>query len=514
MFRFIADLIKKKNKETQEVSDSLNSSLALMKLSSSLEKNIGMMKELFRDVDIMRYKTIETAGEPPVRCCAVFSDGLVDSAVVNDSVVKPLMLSPARPVGGLMEYLLESVVQVSETSTADDFQTIVEEVTYGNTVLFVDGCAQAAILNTKGFTLRGIDEPDNERILSGPRDGFNESLMQNIAHIRRRLRTHDLKIKTVKFGRRTQTSASICYLESIVDKDILDEFLKRIKKIDIDGALDTNYIAEQIRDMRFTPFRTTGYTERPDVVVGKLLEGRIALILDGTPAVMTVPYLFIENFQSSEDYYLSFYYTSFSRILRFLAFMLTVMVPGLYIALVAFHHEMIPTPLLLSIASSQRGVPLPASIEAIVMLLVFDVLRETGIRMPTSIGQALSIVGALVIGQAAVEARLVAAPMIIIIAATGITGLLVPRLNAPIIYWRVIMLLLSSSFGLLGLTLGLSALLIHLFNLKSLGVEQISITGRFRFQENKDVLIRAPWWKMITRPDRLTKNKVRQGGGD
>lgn len=514
MFRFIANFIKKKNNEAAEVSDRLNSSLVLMKLSTSLDKNLGVIKDLFRDVDIMRYKMILTAGDEPVRCCAVFSDGLVESAIVNDNIVKPLMLSSVRPSGGLLDYLLESVIQVSETKTTDNFQCIVEDVTYGNTVLFVEGCNQAAILNTKGFALRTVNEPENERILSGPRDGFTESLMQNLSQVRRRLRTHDLKIKSMKFGRKTQTCASICYLESLVDKDILNEFISRLEKIDMDGVLDTNYITEQIRDMRYSLFRTTGYTERPDVVVAKLLEGRIALMLDGTPNAMTVPYLFVENFQSNEDYYLSFYYTSFSRMLRYLAFFLTISVPALYVALVAFHHEMIPTPLLLNIISARKGVPLPASIEAFIMLLVFDILRETGIRMPTSIGQALSIVGALVIGQAAVEARLVAAPMIIVVAATGITGLLVPKLNATIIYWRVILLLLASTFGLFGMTLGFAALLINILNLTSLGVEQLSITGRFRFQDNKDVFIRAPWWKMIMRPDKLTKNKVRQSGGN
>ena len=216
--------------------------------------------------------------------------------------------------------------------------------------------------------------------------------MQNLSNIRRRLRTNDLKIKTMKFGRRTKTCAYVCYLDSIVDKTILNELNRRLGQIDIDSVLDTNYIAELTRDNRFSVFRTTGVTERPDVVVGKLLEGRIAVLLDGTPTVITVPYLFIENFQSSEDYYLSFYYTSFARMLRLLAFFLTITVPALYIALVAFQHEMIPTPLLLSLANARKGVPLPASLEAFIMIIVFDILRETGIRMPTGIGQALSIV--------------------------------------------------------------------------------------------------------------------------
>ncbi|HML49589.1 MAG TPA: spore germination protein, partial [Clostridia bacterium] len=319
--------------------------------------------------------------------------------------------------------------------------------------------------NTKAFPTRAITEPDSEKNLSGPREGFTETMMQNLSMLRRRARTNDFKIRHMTFGRRTQTCASICYFDGVVNRRALEALLQRLEKIDIDGVLDSNYLTEIIRDHRFSLFRTIGYTERPDVVIGKLLEGRIAILLDGTPDVLTLPYLFVENFQSSEDYYLSFYYTSFSRMLRMLGFILTVMVPGLYIAVVAFHHEMLPSPLLINITAERQSVPLPAAVEAFVMLIVFDILRETGIRMPTNIGQALSIVGALVIGQAAVEAKLVAAPMIIVVAMTGITNLLVPKLNAPIIYLRLFVLLMSSMFGFFGLTISMSVILMHLLTL-------------------------------------------------
>ena len=245
-------------------------------------------------------------------------------------------------------------------------------------------------------------------------------------------------------------------------------------------------------------------------MAAKLLEGRIAIFLDGTPVVLTVPYLFIENFQNSEDYYLNFFYTSFSRVLRILGFFLTVTVPGFYIAIVAFHHEMLPTPLLINIASERTGVPLPASAEAFIMLIVFDILRETGVRMPSNIGQALSIVGALVIGQAAVEARLVAAPMIIIVGITGITGLLVPRMNAPIIFVRIFILIGASVFGLFGMMLTLCTLFIHMLNLDSFGVSQLTPSGKLQFQQIKDMAIRAPWWKMIQLPKRTAWSTIRQ----
>lgn len=478
-------------------------------LSASLQENIDRMDQLFEDIDIMITRRIqnERGNFPQLGLC--YCDGLVNSLIINEDIIKPLILSDATLRGDPMDALVDRVLLINETKKATCYQDIIEAVTYGDTVLFVDGCTQALILNTKGFQTRSITEPESEKILTGPREGFNESLLMNLALVRRKVRSNELKMKFKKFGTRTNTQACVCYLDNLVNKDILKELFRRLDKIEIDGMLDTNYITEMIRDSGFSPFRVTGYTERPDAVVGKLLEGRIAIFLDGSPTVLTVPYLFIENFQSSEDYYLNFFYTSFSRLLRIVGFFLTVTVPGLYIAVVAFHHEMLPTPLLVNVASERQSVPLPAALEALIMLTVFDILRETGIRMPTGVGQALSIVGALVIGQAAVEAKLVAAPMIIVVGVTGITGLLVPKMNAPIIFVRLFLLLLASMLGFFGLMLGLSALMVHLLNLSSFGISQLTPTAELKYQELKDIAVRAPWWQMITRPKQLARDKVR-----
>ena len=510
MFEFLKKKQERKIRDLDEKVGKWNGSLGHEKVRESLDENTAILQGLFADMDLMRYKIIETEGKPPMRYLLVFCDGVVSNEVINSNVVKPLMMLTPTGKGPLMDILLSNVVQVGESETTDSFQKIVENVTYGDTILFADGCNQAAILNTKHFALRAISEPDNEKVLGGPREGFTESLTQNISQIIRRLRTHELKTKTISLGRFTRTTICVCYIDSLVNKDILKELFCRLEQIDIDGVLEENYIAEIIRDHPYSTFRTTGYTERPDVLVGKLLEGRIAMIVDGSPMVTTLPYLFIENFQSNEDYYFNFYYTSFARLLRIAAFLMTVVVPGLYIATVAFHQEMLPLQLLMRVALERQSVPLPAAIEAVVMLLVFDILRETGIRMPSNIGQTLSIVGAFVIGQAAVEASLVASPMIIVVAATGITGLLVPKLNAPIIFWRVILLAMASAFGFVGLTTGLALLFIHMSNLTSFGIEQISLTGSFQFQNIKDILFRAPWPRMIRRPDKLSPNRVRQ----
>ncbi|MDF1493881.1 spore germination protein [Caproiciproducens sp. CPB-2] len=509
MFHFSS---KRKNTVVTEQVENLNRKLDENHLSRSLNTNVEIVKKLFTDVDILIVRYFQNNHDKDLKYCIVYCDGVVNSEIINENIIKPLMLSDAagrHPDEPLADDLIENVVFINEIKKTKEIKEIVESVTYGDTILFVEGVEEAVVLNSKGFITRSMDEPENEKILSGPREGFNESLLQNLSLVRRKVRTNELKMKFTTMGKVTRTKACICYIDKIVNKNILKELYRRLELIDIDGVLDTNYITELTRDSMWSPFRTTGYTERPDVVVGKLLEGRIAIFLDGTPVVLTVPYLFIENFQSSEDYYLSFYYTSLSRFVRILGFFLTIGVPALYVAIVAFQQQMLPTQLLISIASSRKSVPLPAAAEAFIMLAVFDILRETGIRMPSNIGQPLSIVGALVIGQAAVDASLVAAPMIIVVALTGITGLLVPKMNAPVIYTRVFLLAMATCFGLFGFVLGSSAVLIHILNLHSFGVSQLHFNGSLQFQEIKDTFIRAPWWEMLTRTKSMTNNLVR-----
>ena len=488
------------------------SSTLTQPLSENLESNILMLKSIFRDVDLMQYRLVSsTINKKPASFCFIYSDGVVNSEIIDGYVLRPLMCAhnPDKK-DDVLDYLMNSVIQVNSVKKISNPNEIEKSLSYGDSLLLVDGYSEALLIDTKQFTTRSIAEPDGEKILSGPREGFSEALMQNLSLVRRKLRTSDLKMKYFSVGTKSNTQLCIAYMDSIVKKEILHDLYRRLEKINIDAVLDANYITELIRDNTWSVFRSTGYTERPDVVAGKLLEGRIAIFVDGTPVVLTVPYLFIENFQSNEDYYLSFYYTSFSRLLRIMGFFLAIITPALYIAIVSYHHEMLPNPLMINIASDSHNVPLPASLEALVLLIMFDILRETGIRMPLGVGQALSIVGALVVGSAAVEADLVSAPMIIVIAISGITSLLIPKMNASIILIRLVLLLLASGFGFYGLMLGLSVMLIHILKLESFGVSQLTRDVPFSCQRTKDTFIRAPWRRMITRPATLPSNQTRQ----
>lgn len=513
-------LLSKKIKQLEEAKiNQLNNQLDNFHLSNDLDTNVKLFQSLFENVSTFIVRHIQNNHSPELKCAIMYVEGLTSSEVINDNIIRPILLSTINVKKETIQDTIETkILQVNGIQKENSVRNIIEAVTYGETILFVEGFAEVFRLNTQKFLLRGITEPENERILMGPREGFNEALLFNVSMLHRRLRTNDLKIEYQTIGKRSNTKIAICYMNSIVKPSILKELKKRLSKIDIDGILDSNYIIELIKDNKYSPFRTIGNTERPDVVVGKMLEGRIAVLVDGTPMALTLPYLFIENFQSSEDYYLGFFYTSFSRMVRMFGFLLTCTIPSLYIAIVAFHHEMIPTSLFLNIAMERQSVPLPASVEAFLMLLLFEILRETGVRMPTGVGQALSIVGALVIGQAAVQAKLVAAPMIIIVGITGITSLLVPKMNAASIVLKFVNLIFASTMGLFGFLISSSFWLIHLLNLKSFGENHFNLFEHGWLEKEKDTFIRAPWTKLTKRPgniankNNLIRNRIKQGG--
>lgn len=480
-------------------------------LTTDMNENAELIKSIFKDDESLVTRYFDNQIDAFIKCCAFYIDGMVNNKLFNEDVIKPLVeyRMKRKSDASFVDIVAKQIILSDRVDKTNDFSKIIQAIVYGDCVLIISGCDEVLILNTKGWKTRDGAEPEDEKVLRGPREGFTESIMPNLTMLRRRLRTQELKIKFRTFGARSQTKGCICYIEGIADKNILAELERRLDKFVVDGVLDVNYINEFISDGPYSPVKTIGSTERPDVVAAKLLEGRIALFLDGTPVVLTVPCLFIENFQSSDDYYLNYFFASVGRILRILAFFISISTPAVYVALVTFHQEMLPTQLLSTIAMARQDVPLPTALEALVMLLTFEILREAGMRMPNSVGQAISIVGALVIGQAAVSARLVSAPMIIVIGITGITGLMIPRVKGFEIMIRLILLMLSSVIGLYGYIFGMMGLLIYLMNIQSFGIPIMNDENCACFQDRKDLYIRAPWWYMIDRPKFFAVDKKR-----
>ncbi|MBQ9965337.1 MAG: spore germination protein [Clostridia bacterium] len=477
-------------------------------LTENLDENIKIIKEIFKKDSTLRIRRIKLKDNVN-ECAIIYIDGMINNEVLNDSVVRPL-ITAAVDIGekGKIEEISSKILFVNDANKAKTVADMLRAILYGDTILLVSGSSVALSLNTKGWRTRGISEPQEERVLQGPREGFDEAAMFNLAMLRRKLLTPDLCAEMLRVGRRSETIVFICYLESLADKQCVKELKKKIEKIDIDGILDTNYIAEYIRPHRFSLLKTTGTTERPDVVAARLLEGRIAVIVDGTPVVLTLPYLFSENFQSDEDYYLNFFVASVGRFLRFVCFFLAVSAPAIFVALTTFHKQLLPTSFALSVAQLRGGVPFSALIECLLLIFVFEILKETGLRMPQSLGHALSIVGGLVVGQAAVEARIVSAPMLIAVALSGISGLMIPRLKGVVFYLRVAAVLVSSLLGLYGFIALMSIFVVRVFSIKSFGVDYTASIRNPDFEHLKDTFFRAPWEYMKTRPV-FNKNIIR-----
>lgn len=483
--------------------------------TKDFNKNIEAIALCLKDNETLIKREFESRCDPTTKYCLLYMDGMVDNRLLNQDVIQPLLkFKVPENASDIIDIVQKQATFSNSVEKTAEKDKILTSILYGDSILVIDGCTEVLVINTKGWIIRSIEEPESERVLKGPREGFTEAIMPNLAMLRRKLKTSHLKIKFKEFGKQTKTKACLCYIDNVVNKNVLDEFEKRLEKINIDGVIDVNYITEIIKDSPYSPVKTAGNTERPDVVAAKLLEGRVALFVDGTPVVMTVPYLFIEHFQSDEDYYVNYFFSSFGRILRYISFFISTSVPAIYLALTAFHQEVLPTPLIMSISMARQSVPFPTFLELLLMLIVFELIRESGARMPGMMGQALSIVGALVIGQAAVEAKLVSAPIIIIVALAGITGMMVPRIKGFSLLLRFGLLFCASLLGLYGYLFGILAVLTHLFSISTFGIPIMTSSYTYTMQDKKDVIIRSPWWYMLKRPKVLTGNLTRQKSTD
>ncbi len=480
-------------------------------LTEDFDENIGFFKRLFDKDDVFRIRKLTVSRGREYRIAVMFMDGMVNTEVLNQSVIRALLTNGETPKqGDLTEYIKDEVLFANEVSSTLDISEMLSAVFYGDTLLIAEGSRRGLLINTKGWRTRGVSEPSDERVLQGPREGFDEALMLNVALIRRKLPTPDLRVELMRAGRKTDTRMFLCYLDSVVNKSLVREIKKRIEAIDIDGVLDSNYINELIKGRRWSLFKTAGSTERPDIVAARLLEGRVALLVDGTPVALTIPYLFSENFQADDDYYVNFLVAGVGRVLRYVCFFLSISVPAIYLGLIIYHPHLLPTTFAVTVSKARGGIPFPSYVECFLLTVVFEILRETGIRMQQSVGHALSIVGGLVVGQAAVEAKIVSAPMLIVVALSGICGLMIPRLKGAILYARFGLIVLATLFGLYGYFIGMTLLLYALFSLDSFGVDYVGSLEALTPQSLKDTLVRAPWWKMFTRPLGLTKNIYRQ----
>lgn len=491
-----------------------NAETSKKQLDKALANNIALFKSIFNKDGTLIIRELQNKRLKAAKCCIIYLDGMVNNEIVNENIIQPILrndLSKDIESNNLLEELRKKVIVSNSVTPETDIDKITGSIIYGDTLFLLEGYDKALVISSKGWQSRPITEPESTRVVRGPREGFTESILTNLSMVRRKINNADLKFKFREIGERTHTKTCVCYIEGLAPEGVLEELEKRLDKIDIDGIIDSGYIQELIKDAPYSPFETIGHSERPDVIAAKLLEARIALFVDGSPFVLTVPFLVGENFQANEDYYNNYIFSTINRMLRGLTAVTSIAIPPIFLSLVAYHQEMLPTPLLLSISASRQGVPFPTAVSLFAMLLIFDLLREAGTRMPAPIGQAVNIVGTLVLGQAAVEARLVSAPVIIITALTGITTLINMNFIGATIIFRTIMLLGASFLGIYGFVICFIALYLHLMSIRSFGVPYMMNVTRARNKDGQDAWIRAPWWTMTLRPKIIAgRDLVRQ----
>ncbi|WLR51947.1 spore germination protein [Bacillus tianshenii] len=449
------------------------------------------------------------------RAVLVYFDNMIDKREIDENILSPLLKEKKRE-NLRCETIIKRVTSTTKGKSISTFAEAVQSISLGSVVLLIEGNEAGIVFGVPHSQQRSIESPEAENVLRGPREGFVENIHTNITLIRKRLRSPRLKFKKLQLGVYTETTVAISYIEGIAEKSLVEEVESRLNRIDVDGVLNSGYVEEFIEDSPFSPFPQLISTERPDVVTADLLEGRVVILIDGTPFCLVAPVTIFSLLQSMDDYTNRFILGTLIRWLRYGLFVISLTLPSIYVAILTFHQEMVPTTLLISVAATREQIPFPALVEALIMEVVFEALREAGLRLPKQIGAAVSIVGALVIGEAAVSAGLVSPPMVIVVALTGIASFSIPRyaLGVSMRFLRFPLIILAGTLGLLGVMLGVISLIIHLASLRSFGVPYLSPLGPLQLQELKDTLLRAPIWSLDKRPH-LTggTNERRQSPG-
>jgi spore germination protein len=462
-------------------------------------KDVKYVKDKFEGAFDVKYREITTnLGQ----CTLVFIDDLCSTQFISEYIVTPLKnrLNECN----MVEDVLTKVLDINIANYAESIDDAILHILSGDIVLLFHEYEEIIYCEVKGFVRRGVSVPVTESVLKGPREGFTELFVDNVSLIRRKIKNASLKFEPVYVGENSQTVVCISYIKGIAPEYLVEYVKSKIKNLDLKFILDTNYIEDTLREKKST-FDTVGYTEKPDEVAAKILEGRVAVMVDGTPFVITVPYFFLENFQAPDDYYTNKYFANFTRILRWISFFIATFLPGLYVAILTYHFALIPSLFVFRLAVSRAGVPLPTIVEVLVMMIAFQLIKEAGLRLPQPIGGAMSIVAALILGDAVVGAGIASRTTVIVVAASTLSYFLTPKLYGAMSIWSIIVTVVSSLFGLPGFIIISLVLMTMLGELETGGISYLFPIGSVDSYKFKDIIFRGDLSKI--------SNKVIERGG-
>ncbi len=475
-------------------------------LSKSLTKNVEELKKLLPSEDILSYDFTTADG---VQCALWYADGIVNKQLLGDLVARPLSKLSLKK-DKLTPDLIKETLLFPELKTLENYEDALKEILDGNSLLLADGLSVGFIIGAKLIPTRAVVEPPTDVAVKGPREGFVEDVKTNMALVRKRLKTPSLRFESLKVGKQSETAVALCYLEGTSDEKIKDELKEKIQKIQIDNIPDSSYIAALISPRKHSIFRAVGTTEKPDIFTAKIAEGRVGILVDGSPIALTVPYVLNEDLQSSEDYFISPFMATTIRFLRLISLFVGILLPAFYVSAQLFKMQLLPLGLTLTIASSVRELPLSPSMEMFVVLLLLEVLKEASIRMPKYVGMSLSVVGALVLGETAVSAGFLSTPAIIVVAFSGICLYAVPNFVETGSILRWLFLLAAGSIGPFGIVLLFAFLAYYLLTADSFGAPPLAPFSPLLSRDLRDTVVKYDMQSLKQRPVLYkSKNKTR-----
>ena len=489
----------------------------MLQLSSSLEENLAALNARFGASADFYAKRIELYHCPGA---IVLFDNMASleslwSLLLDAATRHTPSLEPERmPHSGTQVYelLMHHSGLPAEDSPVKDMDDLIRRMTAGMAVLLLDGCKKGIAFSVQGLKSRSVEEPSGEGNLRGSREGFTESNNTNTAMVRRRLKSPNLTVETLYLGRQSRTNVRLCYLSDVAAPETVEAVRQKLREASLPLVLDSGFLQAFIGKGAASLFSGTGTTQRPDTLCAKLAEGRVGVMVDGSPNVMIAPYLFTEHFHTLDDYTQRPYFTAFVRLLRLAAFFLTVLLPGYYVAVVTFHPERIPRMLLPAFLGSVSATPLSAMGEALALFLLYELLREAGLRLPDAIGHTLSVVGGIVIGDAIVTAGLVGLPMIIIIALTAVSAFAVPSLYEPVTILRFLFIFIGGILGLYGMVLGFLVLVVNLCGLHTLGTPLTAPIAPWQPRTLRDLFWRSGWQRLGQEDYTVSSARQRERG--
>lgn len=499
-------------------SDNNNKENKQLSFNKNLQENLQLIGKLTNNSSDIRIRKFAIGRPPKINATIIYVDGLTNADALQDFLLETFMVDynkideekRKKLTNHSIHYFKDILLPVAGVQEITLFEHFFTELFSGKTMFFIDGSEIALSISFAKWEERGVTETTSETVIRGPQEGFSENIRINTALVRRRIKNPNLWIEAKTIGTQTKTKIEIMYINGIVNEKIVQEVRERIDQVIVDSILESGELEQCIEDAPFSPFPTIYHSERPDAITGGLLEGRVAIFIDGTPFVLLVPALFVEFFQTPEDYYHRTDIATLVRLLRFISFFIALLVPSFYVAILTFHQEMIPPQLIISLAAQREGVPFPAFFEALLMEFAFEILRESGLRMPKATGQAVSVVGALIIGTAAVEAGFISSAMVIVVSLTAIASFVFPLYSIGISarMLRFIFIFFAAFLGLYGIFLGIMLLVLHLCTLRSFGIPYMSPLSPFIASDQKDAIIIFPKWALFSRPRLISQKNI------